>query len=82
MSVLNRNHLDSAETVKGTRMVQTYKIAVLGDGGVGKSGKNSNHNHILDNKLHMFSMVNIIIIDQYNPLATIQWNGTPYKGHP
>ena len=38
MSVLNRSHLDSAEVVTGTRMVQTYKIAVLGDGGVGKSG--------------------------------------------
>ena len=38
MSVLSRKHLDSPEIVTGTRMVQTYKIAVLGDGGVGKSG--------------------------------------------
>ena len=30
--------MDSAEIVTGTKMVQTYKIAVLGDGGVGKSG--------------------------------------------
>lgn len=39
MSVLNRSHLNSVEVVTGTKMVQTYKIAVLGDGGVGKSGE-------------------------------------------
>ncbi len=49
MSVLNRKHLDSAEVVTGTRMVQTYKIAVLGDGGVGKSGTlNIIHFEIVD----------------------------------
>lgn len=37
MSVLNRSHLESGNV--GTKMVQTYKIAVLGDGGVGKSGE-------------------------------------------
>lgn len=31
-------HRTSLETTGGTKMVQTYKIAVLGDGGVGKSG--------------------------------------------
>ena len=39
MSVLNRSHLNSVEVVTGAKMVQTYKIAVLGDGGVGKSGE-------------------------------------------
>lgn len=55
MSVLNRNHLDSPDVVTGTsnRMVQTYKIAVLGDGGVGKSGeKNSS-------SLYIYSLINL-----------------------
>ena len=34
-------HRTPLETAGGTKMVQTYKIAVLGDGGVGKSGKYS-----------------------------------------
>ena len=41
MSVLNRKHLESADVVQGSRMVQSYKIAVLGEGGVGKSGEKS-----------------------------------------
>ena len=39
MSVLNRKHLESADLVQGGKMVQSYKIAVLGEGGVGKSGE-------------------------------------------
>lgn len=39
MSALNRKHLESADVVQGSRMVQSYKIAVLGEGGVGKSGE-------------------------------------------
>lgn len=41
MSISNRNQRDSPDLVTRTtnRMVQTYKIAVLGDGGVGKSGE-------------------------------------------
>ena len=37
MSITHRSPLDSSSG--GTKMVQTYKIAVLGDGGVGKSGE-------------------------------------------
>ena len=39
MSVLNRKHLESADVLQAGKMVQSYKIAVLGEGGVGKSGE-------------------------------------------